>query len=88
MKKLLIASTALYMLTCLPAYAQIVIQPTFIAPQPVMVAPQPVLVAQQPVLVSPAPVYMVQPGYPVHIDHHHHYDYRYWAEHNEHRHHD
>jgi hypothetical protein len=73
MKKILVISTALYMLTTLPGGAQIIIQPTLFAPPP-------------PVIIAPAPAYyVVEPApYPVRIEPHHHYDYRYWHEHNAH----
>ena len=73
MKKAIILASALTLLASFPASAQIIIQPTFIAPPLV--------------LVAPVPAYIVEPAtYPVHIDHHHHYDWRYWREHGEHEH--
>ena len=73
MKKAILLASGLILLTSLPASAQIVFQPTIIA------APPPAVV------VETAPAYIIERvPYPVHIDHHHHYDWRYWHDHREH----
>ena len=85
MKKVIILSGALFLLSSLPANAQIIIQPTIIeTPPPVYaVVPPPAYVAA-PVPVYPA--YVVQPAsYPVYVDHHRTYSWQYWHDHREHR---
>jgi hypothetical protein len=76
MKKVILLGGALACLASIPAAnAQIIIQPT---------------------IVESAPAYVVAPyappgviiTYPVHFDHHHHYDWRYWNERREHEEHE
>ena len=76
MKKAILLAGMLTLFTSLPARADIVIEPMIITQTPA------------PVFVAPS-YYVIEPArYPVHIDHHRHYDWRYWQQRREHEHHD